>query len=508
MAKRFISGLGAGYVALIVNALMMIILMPFFLHHLGEEMTGLYIMIASLTNVMNFGIGWMAEASSVTIAARSHAHRAHYLVKPIYRLQQMIFGGYGIIMCVMMIVSSFILPYVWQPADPEQLVQVQLSLWLFGLHYVIYLLHNGDLSFLISQLQIDFANYCKASYYVIFCVLALALLHIWPSLYIVFVAQLITTLIMGAFSQLYLRKYHLSWIQFMRPRRILWRAILMRVGGPIAAIAVMWGVVMYADTALVGFLLGPAAAAHFFAGTKIADTLALMITRISETATPYFARLKKPAEEETRKFFYLQFQRILLFLSIIAAAGYGLFGEDVMKLWLGSSAPELPPALFWLAGMTIIFRTLIKFEHNVIISLQSVKKIIPTSFIETVLRVGALVVCVHLFGLPGVLISFIAVYLFGVYWVIKYYSMQAAGIRFAEGISQLITPLALAGAAIIIWYAFYTWLWPQGYTGAHEFILPAILLGTLALLVPLFAMPYLPLSNYKKLASLFEEMTR
>nr|HRJ12396.1 oligosaccharide flippase family protein [Alphaproteobacteria bacterium] len=369
MAKRFFAGLGTGYIVLIANAVMMIILMPFFLSHLGEEMTGIYIMVAGLANVINYGIGWLAETSSVVLSSRSQANKKNYLLRPIYRFQQLLFGTYGLFICAILLIAGYLLPHFWNASSPENLRDVQISLYLFGINYVVYLLHNGDQSFLFSQLRINTSNGLRILYQLVFFGLTILFLQLHPHLYSVFLAQLVTTILLSFASLLILKQYQLNWWQWARPRRILWRAILMRTGGPIAGFAALWGIMMYADTVLVGFLLGPAAAAQYFAGTKIAETIALLIMRISEMAHPYFARTQKNAQH--RKILYLQLNRLLLFLTLAAAIGYAYFGEMVMHVWLGDNAPELPPELFWLAGIAIIFRVAIKFEYNVVISLQA-----------------------------------------------------------------------------------------------------------------------------------------
>lgn len=507
MAKRFFSGLGSGYIALILNALMMIILMPFFLNHLGEEMMGIYIMIAGLTNMLNLGIGWLSEASSLTLSSRSHAHKKHYLVAPIYNMQQLIFGFYGIAIMLLLWLAAFLLPYFWHPLHADYMQQVQISLLLFSAHYVVFLLHNGDLSFLTSQLRLDLANACRAIYNIIFCALTIALLYLHPSLYVVFIAQIVTTVLLGAASQIYLRRYHLSWLKVKLPRRQVWRAVLVRIGGPIAAIAGLWGIMLYADTALVGFLLGPIAAAHYFAGAKIADLLALILIRISETASPYFARLHKPSEKQALDLFYLEFQRLLIYLCIIAAAGYAFFGEAVMNLWLGSNAPALPSSMFIWIGLMILVRTMVKYEYNVMIALQLAAKIVRTSIIETLVRIVSMIVCIKLFGMIGVAISFVLSYVLGIYWLIKYKSVHAVKISWMENIRKLILPILCGASVIFIWDIIAQFVWSaNSHGGTVSLCIGMMVFGALAAAIPLAIWRKAPLFDYKALFSILERM--
>lgn len=507
MAKRFFSGLGSGYIALILNALMMIILMPFFLNHLGEEMMGIYIMIASLTNMLNLGIGWLAEASSLTLSSRTHAHKKHYLVGPIYNMQQLIFGFYGVAVMLLLWLAAFVLPYFWQPSHPDYMQQVQVSLLLFSGHYLIYLLHNGDLSFLTSQLRLDLANACRAIYNIIFCGLTILLLYLHPSLYIVFVAQIITTILLAVASQIYLRRYHLSWLKVTLPRRKIWKAVLMRIGGPIAAIAGLWGIMLYADTALVGFLLGPIAAAHYFAGAKIADMLALILIRISETASPYFARLNKPAEKQALDLFYLEFQRLLIYLCIIAAAGYAFFGEAVMNLWLGSNAPSLPPSIFTWIGVMILVRTMVKYEYNVMIALQLAAKIVPTSVVETFIRIVSMVICIKFFGMIGVVISFVLSYLLGIYWAIKYRAMHAVKISWRKNIQKLVLPIACGLFVSFAWKIIGSFIWSININnGTILLILGILAFGAIAAVVPIMIWRKAALFDYRSLFSILDRM--
>ncbi|PYN39718.1 MAG: hypothetical protein DME00_36195, partial [Candidatus Rokuibacteriota bacterium] len=71
MIRSYLSGLASNYLNQLLSVLINLLLIPYLLHRLGPQLTGVYLVLMTVANFVAVGIGWLAGAGARSIATLS-----------------------------------------------------------------------------------------------------------------------------------------------------------------------------------------------------------------------------------------------------------------------------------------------------------------------------------------------------------------------------------------------------------------------------------------------------
>jgi O-antigen/teichoic acid export membrane protein len=112
---------------------------------------------------------------------------------------------------------------------------------------------------------------------------------------------------------------------------------------------------LQADVLIFGILGGPAAAAEFVLVWKVAEVLVLLLWRLSESLLPEL--IHADAKNDRDRLVRIYRRGIVLLRLVCLALGclYGIVGQSLVNLWLGSAAAPQSALAFALAGGAIFW---------------------------------------------------------------------------------------------------------------------------------------------------------
>src|SRR5439155_10640768 len=121
------------------------------LHSVGATLTGVYLVLMTLSNLLAIGIGWLADAGVRSFATRNATRDA---VERVHGAIVSGFAVYATIMLGVMLMAGLAAGEWWLVgAMPDAIIQARNACLLLGLYVWIAYVHNADLTLFTGLLR-------------------------------------------------------------------------------------------------------------------------------------------------------------------------------------------------------------------------------------------------------------------------------------------------------------------------------------------------------------------
>lgn len=370
----------SGYVLVAANIIAQLALTPIYLDRIGHNQFGILMMVLNFINFAAIGIGWVSGGLTRVMAERAAEADGNGLSQA-FSLGKTILVGYAILI-------SLLGACIWFVTNPSQGV----PLWFVfaGLYLVALYESNPERLLYIALRRQATGNVFEIARVVVFVLVTVAVLPIYPRLEVVLIAYILGIL---------MQRVLLAW-GLHRTHPKLWRIpgretlpLLRRLAGRQGAQYLVYGAIvlgMQADVLIMGFLGGPDAAAKLAVLWKIPEALSVILWRIPSAIEPYVIHMDAKGDRDgIRKSFRSGRPRFVLIAAAVALA-YALFGKLITGLWVGQFAPE-QDWVYWLSAAAMFLLTITRWPVGFAYALIRLRPLIIIAAIELVGKIALII---------------------------------------------------------------------------------------------------------------------
>lgn len=415
--KSYVFGLLANYVSLIIGLLITLILVPFLLKKVGAELTGVYFILMTVSNFVAVGIGWLA-GTGVKLIAAADATEGGLTAQEVHWVVFLGFAAYATIVLILTFIASLGAGNWWLVSASQSSVrQGQVACILLGVFIWVSYIHNADLSLFTATLRQGQANMYRALSQLIFGLVALAFMTWKPRIDLLMLAQVIGVFVVAVIARLHLRSVGLlGRFRWRKPDSELVRQMFITVGGPFFIFGIAQFVLLYADTFVIGTVMGAASVAHYIVVWKIAEFTGLLLGRISETLSPYLTRVEAKGDFSELREIFLTTSRLQHWLGLTAGFGYAIFAPYVIMVWVGA---EQRPEQWWLyplSGAALALQVVNRHDVILHFALGRVGRLLKLHIIEVILKLVLTLLLFPLLWIGAPIAAFVIIQVLGVTW--------------------------------------------------------------------------------------------
>jgi O-antigen/teichoic acid export membrane protein len=502
--RSYLSGLASNYLNQLLSVLINLLLIPYLLHRLGPQLTGVYLVLTTVANFVAVGIGWLAGAGTRTIATLSATSDRH-TVDRVHRLVVLGFAVYSTLILAIMICASLLAGNLWLRGSSMEIVdQARYACLLLGAYVWISYVHNADLALLTALLRQTEANLYRVAAQALFGLAAIALLIHNPRIDVLLAAQVVATLIVAAAVRAGLRFRNIigPW-EWSLPDRALIRQVLVTTGGSYFLFGLAQFALMYADVFVVAAVLGGEAVTAYVVVWRIAEFAGVLLSRISETLSPYLTRIEAHGSVSELRGVFLATSRVQHWLAIAAGCFYALFGPSLVGMWVGV---ENRPTMWWLyalCGAALIFQVVNRHDVILHFAMGRVGRLVVPHVLEVSAKIGLAVALFPALGIGAPPAAFVAVQVLGMTWWYRRAALQLLNVPWPPWWREVGYPASAELGLLVIWMlAVGQWsmMWSWG-----EMIVSSVLLMGLLWLVVRWHMRREPAASFTSVAGLLSK---
>lgn len=463
--KNYLFGLIANYLNLTLGTIILLFLIPYLLRHTGAELTGVYLVLMTVANFVAVGIGWLAGAG-IKLIGTADETTGKRNVQEIHWVVFLGFASYATGVLLFTILGGLGAGHWWLvDASEETIKQGRNATILLGIYIWISYVHNADLSLLTATLRQGEANLYRALAQALFGVMALSLLLWKQRIDLLMLAQTLGVLIAGIIARIHL---HFGGIlnckRWHRPNPDLVRKMFVTVGGPYFLFGLAQFLLLYADVFVIGAVLGAESVAAYVIIWKIAESIGMVLGRISEALSPYFTRIEARGDLVNLRSVFLQTSRLQHWLALTAGFGYMVLGPFIVSLWIGGQSQSDSWWLYILAGMALFFQVVNR--HDVILHFATgrVGHLLIPHVLEVGLKLALTLVLVPSLGIGAPLAAFVAVQVLGMTWFYRRAGLRLVSTNWSDWRSQVAFPavvmfVLLSLCVVLIGPRVMNWSW-------------------------------------------------
>lgn len=327
--RKYLLHLSSSYIQLFVGILIAILLTPYMISKLGEELYGYWILLNSILIYLNLGnLGF----GTTLLKEASHINDMYLLNKYI----STIFFFFLVIVFCILLLSFYFIEYL------DTIFLIPNGLLSIAKTTFIIFITTFFISFMSSIFQTilfakgyfhiqAFTGTVKALFSAFFIAFILSMDY---SIVEISLVNLIITIFFSFIIYLITKAYvpfHISfqYFDFDIFKKMFSPSIHYFV---VAATAT---IILYSDNIIISSYIGLSSVAIYAIGYKIVDISQKLLFKVVDVMIPDIARLYSEKEYHT---IYRLHNKVLLYSTILGTLGYGflfIFGIDIIELWVG-----------------------------------------------------------------------------------------------------------------------------------------------------------------------------
>lgn len=408
-----------GYIAILVNMIVQVVLIPLYISGMGEYNYGVYLLLYSFINYVDIGIG-LFSGGILRLIGECHANGNVEGIRNSYSLSKYVICAYGIISAFLLLGYGMLVKgFGYFSNERSEAVKIIFSAMLF-------LIVKYDLSVeyqVLSGTQRQaLSNGLQIIAQLIYLTLAVPyLIKGNGAVSNIFFYNTAGLICVRAIIFILHRKFK-DHVMLIRPNKGM-SEIRARLIGKMGFRYAVYGILIItfqADTLILGTIESNAALITQYAMTwKVAEAARQVLWKIPESMQPYIIEQDATGNYKSMREQYKKIYGITAVLSIAALLCYGIFGKLLISSWLGDSYVEISNGRIWLTAAVILLNGVERTPAIYAYSTVHLKELNKIAGIETVAKTVLTIVLYSKLGLMAPLAAMIAVHICGIgfaYW--------------------------------------------------------------------------------------------
>lgn len=398
--RRIVQNVLSNWVALAVTTAVAFFLSPFVVHHLGNVVYGVWVLIGSIVSYMNLldlGLrGAVTRYVSKGVAQEEHAEASAAVSGALW-----IRTWISLAVILAGLVLALVFNHIFQvPVELQGDAQIALvltaisvafSLWggVFG--GVLIALHRYDLTSSVSIAQT--------------CIRAIGVVSLLTSghgiLALAICDLCASTLSNIALVTISLRVYPQMRITFHLPSRPT-LAKLWTYSIYVFLINVALQLTYYSSNLIVGAFLSPIAVTFYAIGGVLIAYTRQIVTAMTTTFTPLASTLDAQGSHEHLRELLIHGTRAALMISLPISAGLFFRGHTFIRLWMGEQYGQSSGTVMQILLLSVIFTCANEACGGIVYGMEKHKRIAFWALGEAAANIALSVVLVRRIGIYGV----------------------------------------------------------------------------------------------------------
>lgn len=420
--SKYFLHLFSSYIQLFIGILIAILLTPYMISKLGEDLYGYWILLNSILiylNLSNLGF------STTLLKETSHINDIRLLNK---HISTMFFFFLFIVFCILLLSFYFIgyLDTVFM--IPDILLSIAKTTFIiFIMTFFISFMSNIFQTILfakgffhiqafIATVQALFSAFFIAFILSInYSIVEISLVNLIITIFFSFIMYLITKVYVP---------FHISFKYFDFD-------ILKKMFSPsihyfiVAATAT---IILYSDNIIISSYIGLSSVAIYAIGYKIVDISQKLLFKVVDVMIPDIAKLYAEKEYHT---IYRLHNKVLLYSTILGALGYGflfIFGIDIIELWVGKQY-TLDPNIFNVFVFFGFWHTWVHVSAVFNVAIGNHKRPSYMGMANAILNIVLSIILLKFYGLFGVALGTLISHIVTNGWFTNYWFYKTIHIK-------------------------------------------------------------------------------
>lgn len=406
-----------------------VLLVPLYLHTLGEFQFGVLMVLLAFINYAAIGINWIT-GGVIRVLGEAVAHKNEEGFRRTYVLSKWIYVGYSVILATAGPLLILAAPgRLIDTVPTEYRDSVVNSIILLGAYLVVYYDLCVDRLAFIASGKLYLSNILQTVALVAFAGGAVPVLLLGGALHDV-VACLLGGIVLARIGAWWIWRGLKIRIGWQVPTGEDW-SLLRRLVGRMGFGFFVYGTIlltMQADTIVISALGGVTLAAEFVLVWKIAEIVIQIIWRIPETFIPNLIQLDAKADTERLRSLSRASVQWSIIVSLIAGIVYAVGGATIVELWVGPEHAPHNPLGYALAGLVIILMGSSHTHAMFAYATLRLKELIKVSGVELLLKLTLTVTLFPFVGYLAPMIGLIVVRIGGVQFAYRNLTRRALAV--------------------------------------------------------------------------------
>lgn len=329
---------GTRYMAIILDALIGLVLLPFNVHHLGQSAYGLWMLTASLTtyfSVLDLGFG----GSIVKFIAQYRAKRDVQGLNDIASTLFVIFSVMGVVGYAIFLVLAFNIQHVFSLA-PDQLATGRTLLLIIGV-YVSMGLPFSVFGGIINGFQrYDLNNVVGVGSSLVIAVVNVVMLLAGATL--VQLVMVTTSLRIATYFLYRLNAYRVFRALRIQPSRFQWARVRELTSFSVYVSIIDWSNKLnYSiDAIVIGAYISSAAVALWTVPQRLAEMLQRLTNQLNGVLFPVVVDSDAGNKPERLRMIFVRGTQLSLVSVVPLAASMTLLADPLIRAWVGPKFQE------------------------------------------------------------------------------------------------------------------------------------------------------------------------
>lgn len=455
---RTIRSIATSYLSFAVNILVTLLLTPFLLYYLGQSGYGLWATWGSVLGYLGlFDLG-LSYASTKFIAE----YRAVNDVDRLNKFIATVFVAYlflGGIVFSLIIFLSFYLGTFFH-ISPDQAGTGQFFFLIAGTNLALGLPLSLLSGVLFGYQRLDVLNlinvlgsFCSGFFSIMVLKIGLGLIGVaWVGFGInLFAAALKLFFIHRRLPQIRLRPGLFDSVVLKKTVAFSFYVFVISIGVQI---------VFNTDNIVISKFLGISAVAAYAIAFRLNYAAMQFVFKIADVFFPVFAELHVLREKASLKATYLEISKLSVAIAIPITIVIILFGENIIRAWVGQQNFVGMPTLAALAMLTLMH----SFIHPGAVVLSGMGRIRTMTLFnvaEAVLNLAFSIALVLPLGVLGVALGTVIAQAFTNLWYIPSSAAREVELSLWRYIKEVFLRLMLVGIPVLAFGIFLSRLWPD-----------------------------------------------
>ena len=444
--SRYLKVLVSNYTAFLINVGTYAVTVPLLLQWLGPEQYGVWLIFLQLNSLVLFGTMWTA-APIAREAASCYVHPDSRNTRQLFQtaLAYCTVCGLGVIVLTLPFSHVFL-----------QFFQVPPGLWADAARAIIllslYTAGSMQLNLLYSMLtgfqQMHIANFLLGTPAALGTILGIGAICLGWELSGLAAGYVVGAVILYSIGWRAARQINGVAFGFAHFDRNLLRA-LHRSGSSYCVYAIAY-VLLQSDIFLVGFLLGPTAAAVYGVAYKLMDYLVQLIWKIPDSLFPTIAELDIREGSKNLHAVHSLSGKFAIAIAFLLAIPLALYGHAGLSLWLGPDHAA-PQTVFIAFSIIMVSQVIVHSSLAISYGTNRMSAIAWVALVEGALKVILALLLIPQIGLVGVALSTVLAQLSLTTWYVPLSACKLTGDTLRSYFSRTILPAlpaALVGSAL------------------------------------------------------------
>lgn len=439
----YLKTLAANYLLTLMNVGTHVVSIPLYLQWLGSDRYGFWLILLQLLWAVSFVTAWIAPPLAREAAA-CHVSRDGARLRRLFWTSVAYYASCGAVTVAAAWLLSPILGAL-VGLEVEQRADARMATVLAGVSFAVSMQLNLLLSLLTGYQRMHLSNLLLGAVTMLSAAIGLALVYAGGGIAGAAAGHLVSNASVGLLALLIFRRVSASPVGTPVVDLALLKAILMSGSGYFA-----YGLsylLLQSDILLIGFLLGPSAAAVYGVAFRAVEQVVYFVWKIPDSLFPITAELSVRGQLDRLQPAHRAATRVTLGIACLAVTVVVWHGNVLLALWIGATNAAPQPVLAALAAV-LVAQAFVHASVAIPFGASRMGRLSAVAVLEGFVKLGLALMLVPHVGMAGAALATVAAQALCTGWYAPLVACRLTGDSLPDYLRAVVVPLLPATLAL------------------------------------------------------------